>query len=189
MIFTRITGNDLWIRKATFACCILRGVHEYKCALGVSRVQIDTSLDEYVRSNSTDLHSEESLFRTIIPEKHPDSVINDDAHMGLIILSLRAGHEEPSPLEMRYWLLTRDDLLLKYDRLVRPRMNLKVPYCVLSSHWLQLLWPYSAAVEGYEVTLAENLTSPLLRMFKLPQTQMIEDIISRMIQSMRYQRI
>jgi hypothetical protein len=145
-------------------------------------IPIDSSFDEYLRSQDGKIASEESFLQSSVPEKFSDPVVKHDAHMRLVILSLREGHEESSPLEVRYWLLTRDNLLVKYDRIARSNDQLKVPYCILTSHWMQLLRPYSAAVEGYEVTLAESLNSPLLRMFKLPQPEMIQEIITRMSQ-------
>jgi tetratricopeptide (TPR) repeat protein len=149
-------------------------------------IEVDTSGDSFIRSNYIDLANEEGLLREYIPEKSlkHDQVINHDAFLRLLILYLRQGQEEKSYLETRHWLLTLDTRLVQYDRRVRPQNQLKVPYCVLSGQWMQLLRPFSAALPysktAFQLAQASSFDSPLFRLFKLPDPATIMDIITRM---------
>lgn len=144
-------------------------------------VAIDDTADEEIRADKRNLASEEALLLNALPDfqaTHP-SVIEHDAHHRLLILRLRAGYEEKTPLEIPFWFLTCDTKLPTYDRRVRPRLGLRFPFCVLSSHWMQLLRPFAAAVDGFEISQATNLDSPLFRLFPMPPKELIQDIISR----------
>jgi len=145
-------------------------------------VSIETEGDEAIRSDTAALAQEEALLRTALPgleDIHP-AVAEHDAHHRLLILRLRAGYEAGTPLEIPYWFLTCDTKLPVYDRRARPRLGLKVPFCVLSSHWLQLLRPFGAAVEGFDLMQAETLDSPLFRLFPSPPSELVQEVISRM---------
>jgi hemerythrin-like domain-containing protein len=144
-------------------------------------ISVDSNLDEAIRADVETLQGEEVQLRRSLPRLiiH-SSVAEHDAHHRILILGLRAGYEETSPLEVPYWFLTCDTKLPVYDRRVRQRQGLIVPFCVLTSHWMQLLRPFAAAVEGFDVVLADTLNSPIFRLFPSPPTELVQDIINRM---------
>ncbi len=145
-------------------------------------IAIDDRGADFIRANDQLLAQEESLLRRMLPDWQPrhDGIVAHDAYHRLLILTLRKGQEAESPLDTPFWFLTCDTKLAVYDRRARARQKLKIPYCVLSSHWMQLLSPFCAAVDGFEVIQAETLDSPLFRLFPSPDPQMLQDIISRM---------
>jgi predicted nucleic acid-binding protein/uncharacterized membrane protein len=147
-------------------------------------IKVNKEGDSAIRGNPTALLEEESLLGRCLPEydAHP-SIVEHDAHHRLLILHLRAGYEEKSPLEVPYWFLTCDTKLPVYDRRARARDKLKVPFCVLSTHWMQLLAPFSSAVEGFDILQADSLDSALFRIFPTPSSGMVQDIIDRMTAS------
>lgn len=149
-------------------------------------IEIEKEGDLFIRSSYKELENEESYLRDYAPGKYSknDHVINHDAFLRLLILHHRQGQEEESYLETRYWLLTLDTGLFQYDRRIRSRNKLKIPYCVLSSQWMQLLQPFSAVLKdsqaAFQIAQASSLDSPLFRLFKLPSRETIADIITRL---------
>jgi hypothetical protein len=150
-------------------------------------VKVDSEGDTFIRSNWEAVSTEEGYLRNYAPGKYfkNDDVVNHDAFMRLLILHRRQGQEQESYLETRYWLLTLDTGLVQYDRRIRPKDNLRIPYCMLCSQLMQLLRPFSALLEdeasnAFQIAQASALDSPLFRLFKLPETATILDIITRM---------
>jgi hypothetical protein len=150
-------------------------------------IAVDTRGEEFLRQHDDMLAQEESNLRQAIPDWQPrhEGIVSHDAYHRLLILLLRDGKDPASPLEAPFWLLTCDTKLIVYDRRTRARKKLKTPYCVLSSHWMQLLSPFAAAVEGFDIIQAETLDSPLFRLFPSPSPEMIQDIIRRLTMSER----
>jgi hypothetical protein len=150
-------------------------------------IKVDTRGEDFLRRNDDLLAQEESVLRQTLPEWQPrhEGIVSHDAYHRLLILTLREGRDSESPLEAPFWLLTCDTKLVVYDRRARARKKLKTPYCALTSHWMQLLSPFVAAVEGFEIIQAETLESPLFRLFPSPSTEMLQDIIRRITMSER----
>lgn len=150
-------------------------------------IDIDTRGEDFLHRNDDLLAQEESNLRQALPDWQPrhEGIVSHDAYHRLLILTLRDGKDPDSPLEAPFWLLTCDTKLVAYDRRARARNRnkLKTPYCVLTSHWMQLLSPFSAAVEGFDIIQAETLDSPLFRLFPSPSPEMIQDIIRRVTMS------
>lgn len=145
-------------------------------------IAVETALDKEIRSNTDALRAEESLLLSSLSGYQPPhpSVVEHDAFHRLLVLQLRQGHEESSPLQTPFWFLTCDTKLPVYDRRARQKQGFKVPFCVLSSHWMQLLRPFAPAVPDFDIAQADSLDSPLFRLFPSPPTELIQEIISRM---------
>jgi predicted nucleic acid-binding protein len=144
-------------------------------------VAVETALDKEIRSNANALRAEESLLLATLSGYQPShpSVVEHDAYHRLLILQLRQGHEESSPLQTPFWFLTCDTKLPVYDRRAR-RKSFRIPFCVLTSHWMQLLRPFAPAVADFDIAQADSLDSPLFRLFPSPPTELIQEIINRM---------
>jgi len=147
-------------------------------------VTIDDIDDLAIRNDHKAVNDEIALLRKTVQnlEYTHDAVVEHDAHHRLLILRLRQGEVEKTPLEIRYWFLTCDNKLPLYDRRVRNRPDnpYKFPFCVLSSQWMQLLRPFAAAVDEMSIVQADTLDSPLFRAFHNPPTELLQEIITRM---------
>jgi hypothetical protein len=147
-------------------------------------VVIDDTDDLAIRNDRKALNDEIVLLRKYVEnlEYTHDAVVEHDAHHRLLILRLRQGFEEKTPLEVPYWFLTCDTKLPVYDRRVRARPDnlYRFPYCVLSSQWMQLLRPFAGAVDEMAIVHADTLDSPLFRAFHNPPTELLQEIITRM---------
>ncbi len=147
-------------------------------------VIIDPKDDAVIRNNKKAVLDEMVLMRKLVGhlDLTHDAVIEHDAHHRLLILRLRQGYEEKTPLEIPYWFLTCDTKLPVYDRRARARPDnpFKIPFCVLSSQWMQLLRPFAGAVDEMAIVQADTLDSPLFRAFRNPSTELLQEIITRM---------
>jgi predicted nucleic acid-binding protein len=145
-------------------------------------IRVDDQYEAFFQAHDDLVAREESVLRQALPGWQPrhDGIVSHDAYHRLLILALRKEEDPDGPLETPYWFLTCDTKLVVYDRVARARTKLKTPYCVLTSHWMQLLSPFCAAVEGFEIVQAETLDSPLFRLFPSPSPEMLQDIITRM---------
>lgn len=143
-------------------------------------IEVEESEILKVMENEEEVQSEISLLRRTLPGYLPthEDIPEHDAIHRLFILRLRAGHETDKPLDEKYWFLTTDSKLPVYDRRARPRQRLQVPFCVMTSQWMQLLYPYRSTVPGFDETLATVLDSPLFRAFPSPSADLIHAIIS-----------
>ncbi len=148
-------------------------------------VEVFEERDAYIRSQTKALTEEgRKMVEALGWTSYDDLVIEHDAYHRLLILDLRQGAEDASPLETRYWFLTCDSKLDAYDRKVRQwerhKQELNVPFCIKTSQWLQILSPYRAAVEGFEIAQFEHLDSPLFRLFHSPKPGIVDSIITRL---------
>ncbi|MCA9925600.1 MAG: hypothetical protein KC421_24685 [Anaerolineales bacterium] len=168
------------------------GVHIDPASVYEPYLYVDPLLKEYGVEKETEVASlladddkqiavETSLLKSALDRDWKfDAIPEHDAFHRLLILRLRGGHEEKSPLETVYWFLTSDTKLRKYDRIARSKQRLNIPFCVLTSQWMQLLYPYRSMVDGFEATIAETLDSPLFRLFPSPTADLIHEIVSHM---------
>ena len=144
-------------------------------------IEIETEVSSRLAANEQQIAEETSLLKSCLDLNWRfEEIPEHDAFHRLLILRLREGHEEKSPLETVYWFLTMDTKLRLYDRIARKRQKLNVPFCALTSQWMQMLYPYRSTVEGFEETLAESLDSPYFRLFPSPPVELIHEIVTRM---------
>ncbi len=146
-------------------------------------IEVERQYDRHIRTHKDDLASEEARLRNAVWEWTPphDSIVEHDAHMRLLVLLFRQGSEDLSPLETRCWFLTCDTKLVKYDRIRRMKEKLKVPFCILASQWAMLLSPFSITSEEYILAQAAVLESQIFRLFALPSSETIQEIMARML--------
>lgn len=113
-------------------------------------------------------------------------VAKHDAFHRLLILQLRAGNEGRSFFDIPYWFLTCDTKLPRYDRIQRRREHLDIPFCVLSSTWLQTLRAFIPRLAPG--TLVDSLNSPLLRAYHPIPNSVIRDVAGRLQMHRGYNR-
>jgi hypothetical protein len=146
-------------------------------------ITIDSRYDSYIRSDTKSLHQEMALIKKSVAgrELSHESSLEHDAYHRLLILALRQGYEEKSPLEVPFWFLTCDLKLPVYDLYARKHFGgNKVPFCVLSSQWMQLLAPFSEAINKQSDSNNGTLNHPIFRAFQMPPPSLIQELITRL---------
>lgn len=151
---------------------------------------VDDIAYQYVIQHDPDVAREEWVLENSINRlgrsvRHPD-ITNHDAFHRLLILRLRGGSQNNSFIETRYWFLTCDSKLPRYDRIARGGTDLTTPYCVLASQWLQAIRPLAPTIEGFDAAQVESLDSAYLRIYKSPPSGLLNDIMSRFAMSPTY---
>ena len=146
-------------------------------------IKIDDRFDSYIRSNEKSLYQEMALIRKSVAglEFAQESSLEHDAYHRLLILALRQGYEEKSPFEAPFWFLTCDLKLPVYDHYARKYSGgNKVPFCVLSSQWAQLLAPFSEAIKNQSDSNNDTIDHPIFRAFQIPPASLIQELITRL---------
>jgi len=146
---------------------------------------VNDAAQKFVTEHDAELAREEKILEDIANQygyyiRHVD-IINHDAFHRLLMLQLRAGTQDTSFIEIRYWFLTCDSKLPKYDRIARSGTGIKTPFCVLASHWLQAIRPFSPAIDGFEPIEIDMLDSPLFRTYKAPPPELVNEIMGRLM--------
>jgi hypothetical protein len=143
-------------------------------------VQIeDRELSAQVSKLTTSLeHSRRDKFGDDDPPLPHDEVLRHDAYHRLLVLKLR-GAEQSKFSDTRYWFLTCDSKLPRYDRFVRGG-DAGVPFCALTGQWLQVLRPFLPRHEDFDQVLAASVTSRVLGAFKQVPGDIIHEIMGRL---------
>jgi len=144
-------------------------------------IEVDDTHHEFLQSRDSEIAAEASRLRTLIPEwSGSDAACEHDAFIRLLVLACRQGTEAESALETRYWFLTCDSKLPKYDRRARPRDDYKIPFCILSSHWIRTIAPFAVSEDDYTQAKVAVQESNLFHIFKLPNSDVVKQILSYM---------
>ncbi len=107
-------------------------------------------------------------------------VAEHDAFHRLLIKRLR-GKERRSWTEAKFWFLTCDTILPKFDRFAR-RNPKEMSFCMLPEQWLQLIRPLLPRSPDFDATFSDLLASPYLRSYGSLPPDTAQKILARIAQ-------
>lgn len=110
----------------------------------------------------------------------PSRNAEHDAFHRLLIKRLR--QKEPRYwTEARFWFLTCDTALPKFDRFAR-RKPADISFCMLPDHWIQVIRPLLPRTPDFDAVFSDLLASPYLRSYGSLPSDIAQKILARIAQ-------
>jgi hypothetical protein len=158
------------------------------------QVKIDDTFHDEIIVQDSEIASEASRLRSVMEDVFGPQAVDDvsqhvldhDVYHRFMILKYRKGLKNESFLDARAWFLTCDTKLPLYDRVVRGADKSKLPFCVLSGQWLQLIRPYIGENMEFDVAQIQMIVSPLLRAYPKPPTRLINSVVTNLGMSTKF---
>jgi len=108
-----------------------------------------------------------------------DIVAEHDAFHILLVRKIREDNQSSGSNEVKYWFLTNDRSLLRYELSLEKRRRAYYPACILPEHLLQILRPLLPRSIDYEQSLLSFVAGHHQAGFELPAT-LAFDILERL---------
>ncbi|MHC1784415.1 MAG: hypothetical protein AB9891_16955 [Anaerolineaceae bacterium] len=149
-------------------------------------VIIDNTFHEEINQQTEEISKEASKLRSVmettfgpeIGDKTSQYVLDHDAYHRLLILKYREGIQKESFINSKAFFLTLDSKLPIYDRVARGSNPEKLPFCVMSGQWIQLIRPYASGNGDIDSVQVNLVVSPLMRAYPKPPNKTINSVIT-----------
>ena len=114
----------------------------------------------------------------LLPQRKTENVARHDAYHRILINSLRKNAEQKQ-IPDKYWFLSLDSMLLKYDRNTREKGD--SPFVLLPHQLLQILRPFGRRSQDYDAVFFELFSRPQIKSAQgvLP-TNLTQKILAKM---------